>query len=194
MRAQNCFINNDYIKTNTISCWYKLSIFLVLTFWRDQILRPNQQDTFQPLVPEMTLFFMLSFCFKLLSVALVWVSFFLSFLCWVFSRWNSFLIYCDLFCFSLLVFQFPFFSCGNVCSPLLPYSAITDYRISSACQYIPYLLYPSDRVWLSQIFFLMVMTLIVFILLDLLLLPVTQRSNSTWNLASSLWTEELNVF
>lgn len=33
MRAQNCFISDGSLKINTIPCWYKLSVFLVLIFF-----------------------------------------------------------------------------------------------------------------------------------------------------------------
>lgn len=149
MRAQNCFISDGSLKINTIPCWYKLSVFLVLIFFffLKKVRFSDQINWIHWSLLYMRLSYFLCHLF-VSSYYLLFLFEFLTFLFLGFSRWNSFLLYCDLFCFSLLVYQFPFFSSGNVCSPLLPYSTVTDYGISSACQCIPYLLCPSDRVWL----------------------------------------------
>lgn len=143
----------------------------------------------RPLVPEMTLFFIflswIIICCSCLSFFLSCVRFFqmklLSCLFWPF------------------LFQFAYFPISILLMWKCLFSTVALFRCHWLQNFFRLSVYtvPIISFWLSVTvtnLFLMVMTLIVFILLDLLLLPVIQRSNSTWNLASSLWTRELNVF
>lgn len=158
-----------HYKSNMVPCWYKLPVFVFFF---------SSADSFERLISltESTgcivghcfwgdlvfpgfFFPQISFWQDVIT-ALVWV---FNYLVLIFFFFQIKLLFFVTFqvSSSVLAFQFPLFSCGSICFPLLLLqSSVTDYRSPSICQYSPYLLYPSGWVWLSPLkFFLVLMTL-----------------------------------
>lgn len=169
-----------------IPSWYKLPVFLIPKL--------NKLDVLQLLVPQATLFLLTSFGIKLAF--------------WQDGIWY----FCgSLFCFlqipflfvvtlsvssNFLAFQFSLFlwKC-------LFFTAIALFQCcwlqKFFCLSIYTIFIVTLWVWLSPpnlFFFIAHDFILVMALLDFLLLAVTQASNSISNLASFLWTQELNMF